>query len=185
MSKLYHRSKIWVLCIVLCKFYGRSKIWVLYIVLCKLYCRSKIWGRIKKFESRLKFKPQLKYGWFNLKLYSMFQDLSRRSIETGFRGFETLLKLIKFGFWVLYFVLSNLYCRSKIGFIKLYWVSYIIGVRSGFSLLYCVRCVVEVSSGFSILYCVRYIVGVRSGFSILYCVSYIAGVRSGFSILYF
>jgi len=35
-------------------------------------------------ERRLKFKQWLKYGWFHLKLYSMFQDLSRRSIETGF-----------------------------------------------------------------------------------------------------
>ena len=30
------------------------------------------------------FEPRLKYGWFHLKLYSMFQDLSWRSIETGF-----------------------------------------------------------------------------------------------------
>ena len=30
------------------------------------------------------FEPRLKYGWFHLKLYSMFQDLSLRSIETGF-----------------------------------------------------------------------------------------------------
>ena len=35
----------------------------------------------KEFERRLKFKPRLKYGWFHLK---MFQDLGRRSIETGF-----------------------------------------------------------------------------------------------------
>ena len=26
----------------------------------------------KEFERRLKFKPPLKYGWFRLKLYSMF-----------------------------------------------------------------------------------------------------------------
>ena len=32
------------------------------------------------------FEPRLKYGWFHLKLYSIFQDLSRRSIETGFWG---------------------------------------------------------------------------------------------------
>ena len=38
----------------------------------------------KELERRHKFKPRLKYGWFYLKLYSMFQDLSRRSIETGF-----------------------------------------------------------------------------------------------------
>ena len=29
------------------------------------------------------FEPRLKYGWFHLKLYSLFQDLRRRSIETG------------------------------------------------------------------------------------------------------
>ena len=40
---------------------------------------------IKEFEPQLKFKTRLKYGWFHLKLYSMFQDLSRRSIESGFR----------------------------------------------------------------------------------------------------
>ena len=34
----------------------------------------------KEFEPRLKFKPRFKYGWFHLKLHSMFQDLSRRSI---------------------------------------------------------------------------------------------------------
>ena len=41
-------------------------------------------AELKKFVPRLKFKPRLKYGWFHLKLYSIFQDLSRRSIETGF-----------------------------------------------------------------------------------------------------
>jgi len=30
------------------------------------------------------FEPRL--GWFYLKLFSIFQDLSRRSIETGFCG---------------------------------------------------------------------------------------------------
>ena len=30
------------------------------------------------------FKPRLKYGWFHLKLYSIFQELSWRSVETGF-----------------------------------------------------------------------------------------------------
>ena len=32
-------------------------------------------GRIK----RIKLKPRLKYGWFHLKLYLIFQDLSRRA----------------------------------------------------------------------------------------------------------
>ena len=37
-------------------------------------------------EAELKeFDPRLKFGWFHLKLYSMFQDLGRRSIETGLR----------------------------------------------------------------------------------------------------
>ena len=33
---------------------------------------------VKEFEPRLKFKPQLKNGRSHLKLYSIFQDLSRR-----------------------------------------------------------------------------------------------------------
>jgi len=41
-------------------------------------------AKFKEFEPQLKFDPRLKYGWFHLKLYSMFQDLSRRSIKTGF-----------------------------------------------------------------------------------------------------
>ena len=54
-------------------------------------------AEFKEFEPRLKFKPGLKYGWFFFKLYSIVQDLSGRSIETGFWGFETRLKFIKFG----------------------------------------------------------------------------------------
>ena len=43
-------------------------------------------AEIKEFKPWLKFKLKLKYGWFHLKSYSMLQDLSRRSIETGFKG---------------------------------------------------------------------------------------------------
>ena len=32
----------------------------------------------------IRLKLRLKYGWFHLKLYLIFQDLSRRSIETCF-----------------------------------------------------------------------------------------------------
>ena len=35
-------------------------------------------AEFKEFEPRLKFEMQLKFGWFHLKLYSMFQDLSWR-----------------------------------------------------------------------------------------------------------
>ena len=41
-------------------------------------------AEFKEFELGLKFETRLKYGWFHLKLRSMFQDLSRRAIETGF-----------------------------------------------------------------------------------------------------
>ena len=41
-------------------------------------------AEFKEFETRFKFKPRLKHGWFHVKLYSIFQVLSRRSIETGF-----------------------------------------------------------------------------------------------------
>ena len=41
-------------------------------------------AEFKEFDPRLKFETRLKYGWFHLELYSMFQDLSRRSFETVF-----------------------------------------------------------------------------------------------------
>ena len=37
-----------------------------------------------EFEPQLKFETRLKYGCFQLKLYSIFQDLSRRFIKTVF-----------------------------------------------------------------------------------------------------
>ena len=37
-------------------------------------------AEFKEFEPQLKFETRLKYGWFHLKLYAMFQDLSRRLI---------------------------------------------------------------------------------------------------------
>ena len=48
-------------------------------------------AKFKEFERRLKFKQRLKYGWFHLKLYSMFQ------LKPAFGGFKTRLKFIKFG----------------------------------------------------------------------------------------
>ena len=40
---------------------------------------------LDKTEAEFKeFERRLKYGWFHLKLYLIFQDLSRRSIDTGF-----------------------------------------------------------------------------------------------------
>ena len=59
------------------------------------YYRSE--AEFKELEPRHKYKPRLKYGCIHLKLYSIFQYLSRRSIETGFWGFEMRLKFIKFG----------------------------------------------------------------------------------------
>ena len=48
-------------------------------------------AEFKEFELWLKFETPLEYGWFHLKLYSMFEDFSQRSIETGILGFETRL----------------------------------------------------------------------------------------------
>ena len=50
----------------------------------KLPDRSK--AEFKEFKPWFKFKPRLKFYWFHLSLYKIFQDLSRRSFETGFRG---------------------------------------------------------------------------------------------------
>ena len=43
-------------------------------------------AEFKEFKPRLKFKLRLKYVWSHLKLYSISQDLSWCSIETGFWG---------------------------------------------------------------------------------------------------
>ena len=37
-------------------------------------------AEFKEFERRFKFKPRLKYGWFHLKLYQMF-NLNRISAD--------------------------------------------------------------------------------------------------------
>jgi len=50
-------------------------------------------AEFKEFEPKFKFKPVLKFCWFHLSLYQIFQDLSRRSIETGSR------RSIETGFW--------------------------------------------------------------------------------------
>ena len=41
-------------------------------------------GEISTDAEFKEFEPRLKFGWYQLKLYSIFQDLSQRSIETGF-----------------------------------------------------------------------------------------------------
>ena len=54
---------------------------------------------VAEFERRFKFKPRLKYGWFHLKLYQMFQNLSRR-FKPGFGRFKPWLKFFKFHLWL-------------------------------------------------------------------------------------
>ena len=54
-------------------------------------------AEFKEFEPLLKFKPRLKYGWFHLKLYSIFQDLSGAQLKPVFGRFKPRLKFIKFG----------------------------------------------------------------------------------------
>ena len=41
----------------------------------------------KDFEPWLKFKPRLKYGWFQLKLYSIFQDFAGAQLKPFFLDF--------------------------------------------------------------------------------------------------
>ena len=52
-------------------------------------------GRI--YRIRLKFETRLKYDWFRLKLYSIFQYLAGAHLKPVFGRFETRLKFIKFG----------------------------------------------------------------------------------------
>ena len=48
-------------------------------------------AEFKEFEPRFKFKPRLRYGWFHLKLYQMFQDLAGAQFKPGFGGFKPRL----------------------------------------------------------------------------------------------
>ena len=41
-------------------------------------CKPQPVVEFKELERRFKFNPRLKYGWFHLELYQIFQDLSRR-----------------------------------------------------------------------------------------------------------
>ena len=54
-------------------------------------------AEFKEFELQLKFKPQLKYGWFHLKLCSMFKIYPGAQLKPVFSGFKMQLKFIKFG----------------------------------------------------------------------------------------
>ena len=63
----------------------------------KYFTEKNTEAEFKEFELRFKFKQRFKYGWFHLKLYSMFQDFSWSSYKIGFGGFKTRLKFIKFG----------------------------------------------------------------------------------------
>ena len=45
------------------------------------------------------FEPRLKYGWFHLNSYQIFQDSNRFQLKPVFGGFETWFILIKFGLY--------------------------------------------------------------------------------------
>ena len=44
-------------------------------------------AEFKEFEPRFKFKPRLKYDWFHLKLYSIFQGLAVSQLKSVFGEF--------------------------------------------------------------------------------------------------
>ena len=55
------------------------------------------------------------YGWFRLKLYSVFRDLSRRSIETDLWWFSDMrFKFVKFGLRILSFISSLRSLRKSV-----------------------------------------------------------------------
>ena len=51
-------------------------------------------AELKVFKARLEFETRLKHGWFHLKLYSVFQDFSRRSIRTSFWLISDRVKIL-------------------------------------------------------------------------------------------
>ena len=75
---------------------------------------------LKNLSHGLNLRRGSNHGWFHLKLYAMFQDLSQCSNETGFGGFETRLKFIKFGLWSLktFDILDYDFYKSKSPILK-------------------------------------------------------------------
>ncbi len=78
-----------------------------YIFLCKVI-KAVWWTDLKRILDNFtfdtigskpedEFKFRLKYGWFQVKLYLMFQDKSQHSLKPVFGGFEGRLKFIRFG----------------------------------------------------------------------------------------
>ena len=61
------------------------------------------------FEPRLKFQMCLKSDCLQLKLYLIFQDLSRRSIETGFWRIKDTTKI--HWIWTLVSFLKRFHCN--------------------------------------------------------------------------
>ena len=80
----------------------------------------------EEFEPRFKFKLRLKYGWFHLKLYSIFQVLAGAQLKPVFGGFQTRLKFNKFG---LSFIISSVY-RNHI--FKLVILEFLISLYTSF-----------------------------------------------------
>ena len=68
----------------------------------KPYLRS----NLKNLSHGLNQRRVSNMDWFHLKLYLLFQDLSQRSIETGF---ETRLKFIKFGLWSIMWKITSFF----------------------------------------------------------------------------
>ena len=77
------------------KFFKFS-LWVLF-----KNCTNSSETKFKEFEPRLNFETRLKYGWIFLKLYSLFQDLSRCSIEIVFLADLDAAQINKFRTQVL------------------------------------------------------------------------------------
>ena len=73
-------SKVFIASLIMAnvfKCYGKWKWAIVGIIRQPFVFKSPV-AEFKEFEGRFKFKPRFKYGWFNFKLYQMFQDLSRR-----------------------------------------------------------------------------------------------------------
>ena len=78
ISLQYHRMQLFSL------YKDLVLIWINSCHKIRLFNHISMQPELKEFEPRLKFETRFKYSWFHRKMYSMFQDLSRRSIETGF-----------------------------------------------------------------------------------------------------
>ena len=90
-------------------------------------------AEFKEFEPRFKLKPRLKYGWFHLKLFSMFQDLILCLPSGSMQRWQLQLQLhykgtLEYKLYINVFVTLNCLFLTAV-FLRM-WLTYFLLIKS-------------------------------------------------------